>query len=607
MYNGVAHPSSPVGGSNKSASPEVPIRKEIPNMTDVFERINGDELIVNQLGHDREIDWSKEQIAERARDLKYAWFLEQWPIERVFARTRDLSRDRDFLPIAQERGLMLLYYRAFHGLFLVDSDYKTYDIGIKKSQASIYKKLVTHPRMYRGDWEFPRSAYAAYMCLTHPVSEKLFEILIGKRPWRGRTFVYVNWHTTQQKLRPLIEKVKIWERSERKSKVVGMRVSRVNSTSDDFIVHAGGALEVLATLPADSIHTCVTSPPYFEQRDFGSELGHEKTPEELIEKLVVIFRSVRRVLRPDGTLWLNMGDTYTDRNLCGIPWRLAFALQDDGWILRSDIIWHKPSIMPESVKDRCSDAHEYIFMLAKSERYFFDAEAISVPCQKPGRTRLTKSKERAASQGRRDGGNWTTDGDTEQAFSMDHSTFQIPRRSPRDVPGRACAKLHLGGNEQIRMLPGLLRADDRERTDMQAHGESDTLPGARSVFGRGYHWCSSDSFGSGLRGHRDQSRIRCGVAPTVDGPSGKALEHFLADLGSAFWRLALREWRGRLGRARFLLCCHRNKNPMRSSDCSVCVVIESVSVGIRWKPFRVNSMGWGPLVSRRMPKIRFRF
>jgi len=168
--------------------------------------------------------------------------------------------------------------------------------------------------------------------------------------------------------------------------------------------------------------TCVTSPPYFGLRDYGvdGQIGLEQTPEEYIAAMVEVFRCVRDVLADDGTLWLNLGDSYgavggntyagfnerwsgtggagskqdatlagvTDRkintglkpkNLIGIPWRVALALQADGWVLRQDIIWHKPNPMPESVRDRCTKAHEYIFLLSKSERYFFDSEAMKEP------------------------------------------------------------------------------------------------------------------------------------------------------------------------------------------------------------------------------------
>lgn len=186
-------------------------------------------------------------------------------------------------------------------------------------------------------------------------------------------------------------------------------------------IYQGDALSVLPTLPAASIQTCVTSPPYFGLRDYGvaGQIGLEETPEAFTQKLVEVFREVRRVLRDDGTLWLNLGDSYNTqqagnktpsgfsqtrpsrvsgngdqetvkhgrglinglkpKDLIGIPWRVAFALQADGWYLRQDIIWHKPNPMPESVTDRCTKAHEYIFLLSKSPKYYFDHESIKEP------------------------------------------------------------------------------------------------------------------------------------------------------------------------------------------------------------------------------------
>ena len=179
--------------------------------------------------------------------------------------------------------------------------------------------------------------------------------------------------------------------------------------ADRFI--CGDALEVLRTLPSESVHCVVTSPPYWCLRDYHVEgqIGLEQSPEDYVSRLVAVFGEVRRVLRPDGTLWLNLGDCYNGsggaggdynkgglkegqpkypgrkiarlkpKDLVGIPWRVAFALQADGWYLRSDIIWHKPNPMPESVTDRPTKAYEHVFLLSKSPRYFYDAAAIAEP------------------------------------------------------------------------------------------------------------------------------------------------------------------------------------------------------------------------------------
>lgn len=230
----------------------------------------------------------------------------------------------------------------------------------------------------------------------------------------------------------------------------------------NYTLHHGDCLDVLRTLPENSVHCCVTSPPYWGLRDYGTatwdggdpacdhavgrfttpasekqtsnngsgnlqardtcrkcgarridqQLGLEPTPEAYVDRMVAVFRDVRRVLREDGTCWLNLGDSYAGsgrgnnpngkqgtnkgtqfdpdnsgfvpaslkpKDLVGIPWRVAFALQADGWWLRQDIIWHKPNPMPESVTDRCTKAHEYVFLLTKSARYFYDAQAVSEP------------------------------------------------------------------------------------------------------------------------------------------------------------------------------------------------------------------------------------
>lgn len=182
---------------------------------------------------------------------------------------------------------------------------------------------------------------------------------------------------------------------------------------------------------------CVTSPPYFGLRDYGhyGQIGLEQTPDAYVAELVSVFRDVRNVLRDDGTLWLNLGDSYTAhpgqrkttdkagakqntnsgsnstpsrhvgglpaKNLIGIPWRVALALQADGWYLRQDIIWHKPNPMPESVTDRCTKAHEYIFMLTKSPRYYFDSEAIREPAVTDDRPRSSWTDRKLSEPSRR--------------------------------------------------------------------------------------------------------------------------------------------------------------------------------------------------------------
>jgi DNA modification methylase len=187
----------------------------------------------------------------------------------------------------------------------------------------------------------------------------------------------------------------------------------------DYEILTGDVRERLADIPDGSVRCCVTSPPYWGLRDYGhdGQIGLEQTPDEYVAEMVAVFREVRRVLADDGTLWLNIGDSYASfgngkatpdtkrgdstgtlvekgkasnrsasnftetyikhKDLVGIPWRLAFALQADGWWLRQDIIWHKPNPMPESVTDRCTKAHEYVFLLTKSAKYHYDHAAIA--------------------------------------------------------------------------------------------------------------------------------------------------------------------------------------------------------------------------------------
>lgn len=148
-----------------------------------------------------------------------------------------------------------------------------------------------------------------------------------------------------------------------------------------------GDIRIIADrLPLNTFQTIITSPPYYNLRNYvengdvsGVEIGRESSPENYIENLVIVFRQLRRTLTNDGLLWLNLGDTYRNKSLLGMPWRVALALQNDGWILRSDVIWHKPNAMPSSIKDRPTTDHEYVFLFSKNAEYFYDADAIREP------------------------------------------------------------------------------------------------------------------------------------------------------------------------------------------------------------------------------------
>lgn len=161
-------------------------------------------------------------------------------------------------------------------------------------------------------------------------------------------------------------------------------VSRGKETATAWCdqVLEGDAEHVLEALPAECIDTVITSPPYYRQRNYqdtSQQVGREASAQEYVQRLVRIFRQVHRVLKPSGTIWVILGDKYVNGEQLGLPWRAALALQDAGWILRSDVIWHKPNAMPSSVKTRPTTDHEYVFLLSKSKDYFYDADAIREP------------------------------------------------------------------------------------------------------------------------------------------------------------------------------------------------------------------------------------
>ena len=240
---------------------------------------------------------------------------------------------------------------------------------------------------------------------------------------------------------------------------------------------------MLRTLPSESVHTCVTSPPYWRQRDYGipEQIGLESTPEEYCDRLTAVFRDVRRVLRDDGTLWLNLGDKwasggnggggsfmedrgeawahaknakgwrspptgYKDKDLVGVPWMVAFALRADGWYLRQCNIWAKPNCMPESVSDRSTVSHEYVFQLSKSNDYFYDADAARTPPSPATETRLAQDVEAQAGSDRANGGAKT------------NGPMKAVRRSDKQ---RGHTRKHAGFND---------RWDAMERSKQQANG-----------------------------------------------------------------------------------------------------------------------------------------
>lgn len=270
-------------------------------------------------------------------------------------------------------------------------------------------------------------------------------------------------------------------------------------------LRVGDCRAVLPTLPDESVNCIVTSPPYFGLRDYGvdGQIGLEKTPDAYVAELVAVFREARRVLRDDGTFWLNIGDSYasssntggtksiqgsakrigamTDRkhgipeglkpkDLIGVPWRVAFALQEDSWYLRQDIIWAKPNPMPESVTDRCTKAHEYLFLLTKSERYWFDADAIAeaaTPCEKVV-TAKSSSYAQAISNGKKPTGNAVLGsiiktGDTRN------------RRSVWTIPTQPCKLAHFAVMPEKLVEPCILAGCPDGGTVLDPFGGSGTV------------------------------------------------------------------------------------------------------------------------------------
>ena len=284
--------------------------------------------------------------------------------------------------------------------------------------------------------------------------------------------------------------------------------------------HVGDCRELLKEMAAAGVRvqTCVTSPPYFGLRDYGvaGQIGLEHTPAEYVERMVEVFRAVKDVLADDGTVWLNLGDSYSSggrktrdpgqsknhrpfqgesavtawrpddgakpKDLLGIPWRVAFALQADGWYLRSDIIWHKPNPLPESVTDRPTKAHEYVFLLAKSERYYYDANSI---------------KERATDTGRFSG----IDGRDERAEArppgssartlarIDYSSRGRNKRTVWTIPTAPFSGAHFATFPRALIEPCVLAGSRAGDTVLDPFMGSGTTAEVATRFGRNFIGC----------------------------------------------------------------------------------------------------------------------
>jgi len=297
------------------------------------------------------------------------------------------------------------------------------------------------------------------------------------------------------------------------------------------------------------VQTCVTSPPYFGLRDYGhdGQIGLEQTPEQYIAAMVEVFQCVKDVLADDGTLWLNIGDSYArtggtdrkvsasakvgstrntieqmsdrtqhaptglkDKDLIGIPWMLAFALRADGWYLRQDIIWHKPNPMPESVRDRCTKAHEYIFLLSKSDRYFFDNEALKEPSVTPVDMQIAK-RNKAPHKGQRDSGMRETTGGFDKITRV-YETRN--RRSVWTVATRPYKGAHFATFPTALIEPCILAGSRPNDIVLDPFMGSGTTAQVAIQHGRQYLGCELNPEYSALQ----QERIAKAMPAIVDDP-----------------------------------------------------------------------------------------
>jgi DNA modification methylase len=301
-------------------------------------------------------------------------------------------------------------------------------------------------------------------------------------------------------------------------------------------IEFGDCIEIMRSWPANIVQTCVTSPPYFGLRDYrhAGQIGLEPTPDEYVAKMVDVFREVRRVLRDDGTLWLNLGDSYASptkgsggagkstlgpnkdlqnirfqkmeprrfecglapKHLIGIPWRVAFALQAAGWYLRQDIIWQKPNPMPESVTDRCTKAHEYIFMLTKSSRYYYDNEAVKEPAVKgAARSSFTKSKTaehqlgRASTTPRKQDGHGVRHAGFNDRYDFDNPSETRNRRSVWTVSTKPYKGAHFATFPPDLIEPCVLAGSRPGDIVLDPFMGSGTTAGVAMKHGRQYLGC----------------------------------------------------------------------------------------------------------------------
>lgn len=316
---------------------------------------------------------------------------------------------------------------------------------------------------------------------------------------------------------------------------------------DDLLeLHLGDATEVARTLPSDSVQTIVTSPPYYGLRDYGSDgqMGAEETVGQYVDKMVTLFRELRRALSSDGTLWLNLGDSYSgarggpqgesgemagrtvalhraaartrepqmvSKNLLGVPWRVAFALQDDGWILRSDIIWAKPNPMPESVTDRPTKAHEYLFLFAKQPKYYYDASAIAEEATTNVISKILGRGDQGYSRASGGGGNPQRDHSGGYGYTEGHTRN---KRSVWEVPTTPFSAAHFAVYPPELIRPCILAGSAPGDTVMDPFSGSGTTGMVATQEGRRYVGIdlNSDYLDLSLRTRFAQPTLNFGVS-----------------------------------------------------------------------------------------------
>jgi len=335
----------------------------------------------------------------------------------------------------------------------------------------------------------------------------------------------------------------------------------IHTQDSDFVLHQGDCLEVLRTLPDASVHMCCTSPPFYGLRayldddhdDKHLEIGLEETPDEWVARLVAVFREVRRVLRDDGTCWIEIGDSFSSgtgrsyhrdymdggattasdlhqptprfkpedigvkhKDLLGQPWLLAFALRADGWYLRSEIIWARPNPMPESVTDRPTKSHSTVFLLTKKPRYFYDADAIRSPHQHDGR-KVDHVKGTDMSHQHRDGPRWPDNGGANARSVWTIPTQPTPFAHFATWPEKLCSRMILAGTSEKGCCPECGAPWERETERGEERTQRPSWSGESNAYGvtGGNHKGRTGNWGAEIRSVGWKPNCNCVTSQTT--------------------------------------------------------------------------------------------